>query len=105
MAWWVIVPFGFCLYFNVMYFWHTTNLARGIFALVTTPLQTIIVWSFFFNKIIVFWMRPEFIVISLVFTFNEVMILLEAFYWKETPEVEWTSDLPSVLAVAWEKIL
>jgi len=104
VSWWVVVPFVFCIYMNVMYFLKEASLTKGIFALLTIPLQTIIVWSFFFNKIIVFWVRPQFIIVSLVFSFNEVMILLEAFYWKETPEVSWTSDLPYVLMGAWEKL-
>ena len=103
VAWWTVIPFIVCGYFSFMHFYYEQHFERGLFSLVSVPLQTVIVWSFFFNKIIVFWVRPEFILISLAFTLDEIMILVEAFILKDHPdnEVEWTSDLPVVLLSGW----
>jgi len=77
--WIVLIPFAACFTASLLYFLKSGNRSTGIIALVTVPIQVIIFWSLIFNKFIVGYARPEFRIISLVFTIHEAIILIEAF--------------------------
>ena len=45
--------------------------------MLTIPLQTIILWSLLFNKILIFYSKLEFNILNALFTVNEIMIAIE----------------------------
>ena len=97
--WIALAPFAICLAMSVIYLVKTDNKKCGILALVTVPLQMIVLWSLVFNKVLIFYAKPEFNILNGLFTVTELLILFEAFVLNYTyfEKVEWTRHIDKML--------
>ena len=75
--WVALVPFAICAAVSILYLVKGGSKVRGIIALLTIPLQMIILWSLVFNKILIFYAKYEFNFLNALFSLNEILIVIE----------------------------
>ena len=102
--WITLIPFTICTTLSILYLVKGTNKTWGIIALVTVPLQMIILWSLIFNKfVLICYAKTEFNILNSLFTVNEILIVLEGVItYKAWENVKWTMDIDRILKEVWQ---
>jgi len=106
-SWFLLVPFGLMLSLNILYFIIETEKIRGVIGLISSPIQaTILMGLGLYKFFVIFWMKPVFILISVVFTLDEILIVIESMNPEcfKTVAVPWTRDIIVVFLRGWDKI-
>ena len=106
-AWILYIPFAVVMILNILYFIKSKPKIKGVISMISIPIQVTFIVAFFLYKFfVIFAMRPQFIFISVVFTLDEILIIVESMCpacFKTIP-YPWIADLSITLLRGWDKI-